>query len=99
MKDHWIKGKRLHRPFILVSVMLAMFLSAIEATIVATAMPTIVADLGGFSLYSWVFSIYLLTSAATILIFGKLADIYGRKPIFVVGFYCFYSDRHYQVLV
>ncbi|HLS61011.1 MAG TPA: MDR family MFS transporter [Virgibacillus sp.] len=89
MKDHWIKGKRLHRPFILVSVMLAMFLSAIEATIVATAMPTIVADLGGFSLYSWVFSIYLLTSAATILIFGKLADIYGRKPIFVSGILLF----------
>jgi len=89
MNEHWIKGKRLYRPFILVSVMLAMFLSAIEATIVATAMPTIVADLGGFSLYSWVFSIYLLTSAATILIFGKLADIYGRKPIFVIGILLF----------
>src|SRR5690625_1683473 len=89
MNEHWIKGKRLYRPFILVSVMLAMFLSAIEATIVATAMPTIVADLGGFSLYSWVFSIYLLTSAATILIFGKLADIYGRKPIFVSGILLF----------
>lgn len=80
-----IKKKKLKRPLILASVMLGMFLAAIEATIVATAMPTIIADLGGFSAYSWVFSAYLLTNAATVLIFGKLADIFGRKPIFVVG--------------
>jgi EmrB/QacA subfamily drug resistance transporter len=77
--------QHLKRPFILASVMLGMFLSAIEATIVATAMPSIVADLNHFSLYSWVFSAYLLTSSATVLIFGKLADIYGRKPIYVLG--------------
>lgn len=65
--------------------MLAMFLAAVEGTIVATAMPSIVASLGGFSLYSWVFSIYLLTEAVTIPIYGKLADIFGRKPIFVFG--------------
>ena len=64
--------KKMNRPFILASVMLGMFLSAIEGTIVATAIPTIVADLGGFSLYSWIFSAYLLTNASTILIFGKL---------------------------
>lgn len=79
------KTKKLNRPLVLASVMLGMFLAAIEGTIVATAMPSIVADLGGFSLYSWVFSAYLLTNASTVLIFGKLADVYGRKPIFVGG--------------
>lgn len=76
---------KLNRPIILAAVMLGMFLSAIEATIVATAMPSIVADLQHFSLYSWVFSAYLLSSSATILVFGKLADIYGRRPIYVAG--------------
>lgn len=85
MDSNATKEKTMNRPLILVSVMLGMFLSAIEGTIVATAIPTIVADLGGFSLYSWVFSSYLLTNAATILIFGKLSDIFGRKPIFVIG--------------
>ena len=77
--------KELKRPIILASVMLGMFLSAIEATIVATAMPSIVTELQHFSLYSWVFSAYLLASSATVLVFGKLADIYGRRPIYVLG--------------
>lgn len=82
-------SKRTNRPIILASVMLGMFLSAIEATIVATAMPSIVADLEHFSLYSWVFSAYLLSSSATVLLFGKLADIYGRKPIYTIGMVVF----------
>lgn len=89
MGIHFDKTKRMKRSLVLVSVMLGMFLAAIEATIVATAMPSIVADLGGFSSYSWVFSAYLLTNAATVLIFGKLSDIFGRKPIFMIGILTF----------
>jgi len=83
--SHKSQEKQTNRSLVLVSVMIGMFLSAIEATIVATAMPNIVSDLGGFSLYSWVFSAYLLTMSTTVLIFGKLADIFGRKPIYIFG--------------
>jgi EmrB/QacA subfamily drug resistance transporter len=65
--------------------MMATFTAAVESTIVATAMPTIVADLKGAELYSWVFSAYLLTQAVTIPIYGRLADLYGRKRVFVAG--------------
>ncbi|ALC91158.1 MFS transporter [Bacillus sp. FJAT-18017] len=78
-------GKKTNRPLVLASVMLAMFMSAVEATIVSTAMPAIVGDLGGFSLYSWVFSAYLLMNAITVLIYGKLADLFGRKPVILFG--------------
>nr|WP_269800084.1 MDR family MFS transporter [Bacillus sp. mrc49] len=77
--------KQLKRPFILTAIMLAMFMNAIEGTIVSTAMPAIVSDLGGFSLYSWVFSGYLLMNAVTVLIYGKLSDILGRKPVLLFG--------------
>ncbi|MGD7043508.1 MDR family MFS transporter [Jeotgalibacillus proteolyticus] len=79
------KSQHKYRPFILASVMLAMFVGAIEATIVSTAMPSIAADLGGFDLYSWVFSSYLLMSTVTVLIYGKLSDLYGRKPVMTFG--------------
>ncbi|WP_405388071.1 MFS transporter [Peribacillus muralis] len=79
------KNKSLKRPFILTAIMLAMFMNAIEGTIVSTAMPAIVSDLGGFSLYSWVFSGYLLMNAVTVLIYGKLSDILGRKPVLLFG--------------
>ncbi|WP_064092375.1 MDR family MFS transporter [Rossellomorea aquimaris] len=82
-------GKKTNRPIVLVSVMLAMFMGAIEATIVSTAMPAIVGDLGGFSLYSWVFSAYLLMNAITVLIYGKLSDIFGRKPVITFGIIIF----------
>ena len=65
--------------------MLVIFLFAIDATIVSTAMPTIVAKLGGLELYSWVFSIYMLTSALTTPIFGKLADLFSRRRLMLVG--------------
>ena len=66
-------------------MMLANFMAAVEATIVATAIPTIVSSLGGFSLFTWVFSAFLLTQGATIPLYGKLADLYGRKNVFVFG--------------
>lgn len=67
------------------ALMLGMFLAALDTTIVGTALPSIVGKLGGISLYSWVFSAYLLTSTTTVPIYGKLADLYGRKPIFLFG--------------
>ncbi|MGD9424789.1 MDR family MFS transporter [Pantoea sp. NSTU24] len=74
-----------HRHWILIACMLAMFMAAIEVTIVATAMPTIIADLGGFSQFGWVFSIYLLTQAVSVPLYGRLADRVGRKTMFFVG--------------
>ncbi|MGH7461183.1 MAG: MDR family MFS transporter, partial [Longimicrobiales bacterium] len=65
--------------------MAGLFLAALEATAVATAMPTAVADLGGMGRFSWAFSIYLLTSTTTVPLFGKLADLYGRLRIYVGG--------------
>src|SRR5437762_13937463 len=64
---------------------MATFMPAVESTIVATAMPTIVGDLGGFRLFSWVFAMPLLTMAVTIPLYGRLADLYGRKRVFFVG--------------
>jgi EmrB/QacA subfamily drug resistance transporter len=75
----------MRRPLILAACMIAMFMAAIEATIVATAIPSIVADLGGFSLFGWVFGAYLLAQAVTIPIYGRLADLYGRKHVLFVG--------------
>lgn len=73
------------RGWILAALMVTMALAAMDSTIVATAIPQIVGDLGGFSLFSWLFSIYLLIQTITIPIYGKLADIYGRKPILIYG--------------
>jgi len=65
--------------------MASMVMVAIEATIVSTAMPQIVAQLGGLRLYSWVFSSFLLTQTAATVVFGKLSDLYGRKHIMLLG--------------
>jgi MFS family permease len=73
------------RPFVIVSIMLATFMAAIEGTIVATAMPSIVGQLGGFTYYSWVFSAFLLAQSTTTVIYGKLSDLFGRKPTLIVG--------------
>jgi EmrB/QacA subfamily drug resistance transporter len=73
------------RTVILIGALIATFIPAVESSIVATAMPTIVGSLGGFELFSWVFAVPLLTMAVTIPLYGRLADIYGRKHVFFVG--------------
>src|SRR4051812_4310327 len=65
--------------------MVASGLVAIDSTILATAVPSIVDDLGGFSQFPWLFSIYLLAQAVTVPVYAKLADTLGRKPIILVG--------------
>jgi EmrB/QacA subfamily drug resistance transporter len=77
--------KQSSRAPVIGAVMASMFMVAIEATIVSTAMPQIVGQLGGLRLYSWVFSSFLLTQTAMTVLFGKLADIKGRKPIMLLG--------------
>jgi EmrB/QacA subfamily drug resistance transporter len=74
-----------HRRLILTACLIATFMAAVESTIVATIIPTIVSDLGGFNLFTWVFTVYLLTQAVTIPVYGRLADLYGRKPVFFFG--------------
>lgn len=83
------KGIETNRTVVLASIMLAIFMEAIEVSVVATAIPSIVGELGGFSLFSWVFSAFLLAQAVTIPIYGKLADLYGRKPVFTFGVFIF----------
>ena len=75
----------LRRRLITGACMMAIFMAAVEGTIVATAMPTIVAELGGFRLFSWVFTAYFLAQAVTTPIYGRLADLLGRKRVFFVG--------------
>jgi EmrB/QacA subfamily drug resistance transporter len=65
--------------------MFAIAIAALDATVVSTALPTVVGNLGGLSLFSWVFSIYLLASTVTVPLYGKLADLYGRKPVLLFG--------------
>ncbi len=66
-------------------VMIAMLLSALDQTVVSTAMPRIVADLRGFNLYAWVSSVYMITSAIAVPIAGKLSDLYGRRIFYIIG--------------
>lgn len=73
------------RGLVIASIMAAMFMVAIEATIISTALPRIVGELGGLNLYSWVFASFLLAQTATAVVFGKLSDIYGRKPVMLAG--------------
>ena len=76
---------------IVIAIMVAMFLAAFEGTVVTTAMPTISKSLNGFNLISWVFSAYLLTSAVSTPIYGKLSDLYGRRKMIIIGIIIFIS--------
>src|SRR5262245_7706522 len=71
--------------WVFVGIMLSIFLAAIESTVVATAMPTVVASLGGIKIYSWVFSGFLLTQTVTMPLWGRFSDLYGRRPIYLAG--------------
>lgn len=71
------------------AVLLTMFFSAMAQTVVSTAMPVIIGELEGFSLYAWIFTAYMITSAVTVPIYGKLSDVYGRKPFYVWGLILF----------
>jgi len=75
--------------FVVVGVMLGMLLGALDQTIVGTAMPRVIAELGGLSHYSWVFTGYLLASTVMVPIYGKLSDIYGRRLFFMGGMVLF----------
>ena len=77
--DHRLKRRALY------GVMLSVFLAAMESTVVATAMPTVVESLGGVHIYSWVFSGFLLTSTVTMPLWGRLSDLIGRRPIYLTG--------------
>ncbi|HEV8579060.1 MAG TPA: MDR family MFS transporter [Thermoanaerobaculia bacterium] len=77
------------RRLVTAGILLGMFLAALEATAVAAAVPTAVGELGGVARYSWVFSVYLLTSTTTVPLFGKLADLYGRKRTYQAAVFFF----------
>jgi EmrB/QacA subfamily drug resistance transporter len=85
MADTDAVGFRSDRGPVLIALMLSTGLVAIEATILATAVPSIVADIGGFSQFPWLFSIFLLAQAVSVPLYSKLADTVGRKPIILVG--------------
>ncbi|MGE3509169.1 MAG: MDR family MFS transporter [Vicinamibacterales bacterium] len=80
---------RRRRIAVTAGLMLGMFLAALEATVVSTAMPTVVASLGGIDHYSWVFSAYLLTSTASVPLWGRLSDLFGRRSVYVAAIVMF----------
>ena len=90
-----------------IGVMTGMFIAALEATVVGTAMPTVIATLGGLNHYSWVFSAYLVTSTVTVPVWGKLSDLYGRRLLYQIGIGVFllgtllsgFSDSMTQLII
>ena len=86
--DAYLLGRR-RTLIVFAGLLLGMLLAALNQTIVATALPDIVADLGGFDHYAWVFSAYMLTSTITVPLYGKLSDVYGRRPFFLLAIVLF----------
>ncbi|WJQ83754.1 MDR family MFS transporter [Brevibacillus brevis] len=82
------KEKR-HVGLVTGGVLMGLVLSALDQTIVSTAMPTITKELGGLSLYSWVFAIYMLTSTTSMPIYGKMADLFGARKMYLIGLFVF----------
>ncbi|MDQ3180752.1 MAG: MFS transporter, partial [Acidobacteriota bacterium] len=80
-----LEMSRRRRWAVTAGVMVGMFIAALEATVVGTAMPTVIAALGGLNYYSWVFSAYLVTSTVTVPVWGKLSDLYGRRLLYQIG--------------
>src|SRR5581483_4548085 len=70
---------------IYVGLMVTLLLAALDQTIVATALPKIVSDLGGLTQYSWVFTAYMLTSTVTVPVYGRLGDVHGRRPLMLIA--------------
>ena len=77
--------KQTNRPATVVGLVLALAMAALEATVVSTAMPTVIGELGGLEYYAWVANAYLVASSVSVPLYGKLADIYGRKPVLLAG--------------
>src|SRR5687767_6103411 len=94
-----IEAEAVDRPHVVLSrqrrwvvttgILLGMFLAALEATVVGTAMPTVIASLGGLDRYSWVVSAYLLASTVTVPVWGRLSDLYGRRSLYLIGIMLF----------
>lgn len=74
-----------NRPLTVIALMSSIFMAAMEVTVVSTAMPTVVGELGGVDLYAWVFAAYVLASTVGMPVYGKLADLYGRRPVILAG--------------
>jgi EmrB/QacA subfamily drug resistance transporter len=84
---HALEGRE--RVIAMAGVLLGLLLASLDQTIVGTAMPRVISELGGFEHYAWVSTAYMLTSTAAVPIFGKLSDIYGRKLFFIAGMILF----------
>ncbi|HEY3420486.1 MAG TPA: MDR family MFS transporter [Methanomassiliicoccales archaeon] len=79
------RTKKRARTFIMLGLALGMLIASLDQTVVGTSLPKIVGDLGGMSLFSWLFTAYMLAETVTIPIAGKMSDLYGRRPVFLAG--------------